>query len=137
MTKEEAIYWKNYIDKVVSERLDALEVSDADAIHISDFAKRYMQVMTGHQYVPQGLFREFLELFAKIPVIQDEIKQMQEELAASFPESCTDKEMEHTLDGLMWDEEWMWLPSMDIDEEGFIPLNIEIDEDGYAHFVDD
>ncbi|MBQ6724038.1 MAG: hypothetical protein IJQ84_05950 [Paludibacteraceae bacterium] len=137
MTKEEAIYWKNYIDKVVSEKLDTLEVSDADAIRISDFAKRYMQVITGQQYVPQGLFREFLELFAKIPAIQEEIRQMQEGLAANMPESCTDKDLEQTLDGLMWDDEWMYLPSMDIDEDGFVALNIEIDANGWAHFVDD
>lgn len=136
MTPEEALYWKNYIDRVISEKLYLDEVSEKDARRISEFAKKYMQTITGQQFLPQGIFREFLELFSSIPQLQEEIKQAQDEIYDTIS-GCDDKDMEQLLDGLMWDEDYMWLPSMDIDEEGFVALNIEIDEEGWAHFVDE
>lgn len=50
---------------------------------------------------------------------------------------CSKKEVEQMYDGEMWDEEYMWLPSMDIDDDGYIPLNIEMDIFGYANFMCD
>lgn len=52
-------------------------------------------------------------------------------------EEPTTQEVEQMYDGEMWDEEYMWLPSMDIAEDGYIPLNIEMDIFGYAHFMCD
>lgn len=73
MTPEEALYWKNYIDRVISEKLYLDEVSEKDARRISEFAKKYMQTITGQQFLPQGIFREFLELFASIPQLQEQL----------------------------------------------------------------
>lgn len=136
MTKEEAIYWKGYIDRQLTEKLERLTGVQVDSAKISGFADSYMQTVVGQEYLSQGLFREFLKIFAGIPQLQEEIKQAQDEINDTIS-GCDDKDMEQLLDGLMWDEDYMWLPSMDIDEEGFVALNIEIDEEGWAHFVDE
>ena len=44
---------------------------------------------------------------------------------------------EQLFDGDMYDDDHMWLPSMDIDEQGYVALNIVVDNEGYAHFVND
>lgn len=37
----------------------------------------------------------------------------------------------------MVDDKWMYLPSFDrINKYGYIPLNINVDTEGYAHFVE-
>lgn len=80
MSKEEAIYWKAFIIRVIEEKIPLIQTTEADAIRISEFAKNYMEVITGQQYVPQGLFREFLEIFSHIPQIQKDIEQAQAEI---------------------------------------------------------
>ena len=50
---------------------------------------------------------------------------------------CTKKQVEQLFDGDMYDDDYMWLPSMDIDEQGYVALNIVVDNEGYAHFVND
>ena len=50
---------------------------------------------------------------------------------------CTKKQVEQLFDGDMYDDDHMWLPSMDIDEQGYVALNIVVDNEGYAHFVND
>ena len=137
LTEQEALYWKRYIDRVLTEKLNSLTVTEVEAARIREFADSYMGSVTGQQLLPQSVFRRFLEIFSGIPQMQEELAQAQQEIHDAVLGGCTEKEMEQTLDGLMWDDEWMWLPSMDIDEEGFVALNIEIDEDGWAHFVDD
>ena len=136
MTTEEALYWKQYIDKTVAEKLSATSGTQQDALRIKQFAESHMQGITGQQLLPQATFRQFLEMFAHLPAIQEGIEQAQDEINETVS-GCTDKEMEQVLDGLMWDEDYMWLPSMDIDEEGFVELDFEIDENGWAHFVDE
>ena len=115
MTKEEAIYWKSFILRTIEERLPQIEVSDLEAYEISEFANKYMQTITGQQMLPQGVFREFLRIFAKIPEMQSEIAEAQvhvqemiehidelidwtpiteEQIAALFPEEQTPNEDE-------------------------------------------
>lgn len=80
MTAEEALYWKGYIDKIVTEKLAVLNSSQQDAIRIRQFAESYMGGITGQQLLPQSVFRKFLELFSHIPATQGNIEQMQETL---------------------------------------------------------
>lgn len=52
-------------------------------------------------------------------------------------EEPTTKEVEQMYDGEMYEEDSMWLPSMDIDEDGDVALNIVVDSEGNATFVYD
>ena len=61
---------------------------------------------------------------------------IQEALAFDLQE-CTQKQVEQIFDGLMWEEDWMWCPSVDVDADGYAQLNVVVDEDGWAHFVDE
>jgi hypothetical protein len=66
--------------------------------------------------------------------------------SAQYFEEATKKEVEQMFDGLIRDIEkdsdgaevgiWLWLPSMDIDEDGYVELNIEVN-DGYVEFLDE
>lgn len=49
---------------------------------------------------------------------------------------CSQKEIEQIFDGLMWEDDSMWLPSMDIDQRGNVALNIDVDGYGNATFAD-
>lgn len=80
MNTEEALYWKEYIDRVVAEKLSVLNSSQQDAIRIRQFAESHMRGITGQQLLPQAVFRQFLEMFANIPALQGNIQQMQESL---------------------------------------------------------
>ena len=140
MTKQEALYWKNFIYRTIEERVPYVKVTTEEARVISDFASRFMVTITGQQYLPQGIFREFLDIFKNIPAIQEEIEIAQEEIRVfleHLPEPCTKKEVEQIFDGIMWEDEYIWLPSADLDEEGFATLNVSIDEEGYGHFEDE
>ena len=65
---------------------------------------------------------------------------------ASMLDEATRQEVEWMFDGLIRDTEedsdgevtgvWMWLPSMDIDEDGYVKLNIEVNG-GYVNFLDE
>ena len=139
MNIEEATYWKNYIDMVINGRLDNIETSDADALKIVNFAHTHMQTINGQQMLPQGTFREFLNLFAHLPVLQKEIEEAQLEIfewLENIPVECSTKEVEHMFDGEMVSDDSMWLPSMDIDTDGDVALNIIVDVNGNAYFVD-
>ena len=62
---------------------------------------------------------------------------IREALAFDMQE-CTQKQVEQIFDGLMWEgDEWMWCPSLDVDADGYAQLNVVVDEEGWAHFVDD
>lgn len=50
---------------------------------------------------------------------------------------CSKKEVEQMYDGEMYEEDSMWLPSMDIDEDGDVALNMVVDSEGNATFVYD
>lgn len=80
MTAEEALYWKNYIDRTVADKLSMLNSSQQDAVRIRQFADSYMGGITGQQLLPQAVFRKFLEMFSNIPAMQGNIEQMQETL---------------------------------------------------------
>lgn len=80
MNTEEALYWKNYIDRTVAEKLSVLNSSQQDAVLIRQFADSYMSGITGQQLLPQAVFRKFLEMFSNIPAMQGNIEQMQETL---------------------------------------------------------
>lgn len=54
--------------------------------------------------------------------------------SAQYFEEATKKEVEQMFDGFMVDETTMDLPSMDIDEQGYVALDIEVDEKGYVIF---
>lgn len=140
MNKQEATYWKRFIIKTIEEKLSTIKTSDEDAIRISQFAEQHMQLITGQQMLPQRVFREFLELFAHIPEIQADIEHAQEiinDYLENLPVECSRQDVEQMFDGLMWDDDYMWLPSLTIDEEGYGQLDIEVDEDGYAHFIEE
>ena len=48
------------------------------------------------------------------------------------------KQVEEMFNGEMWKgDDWMWLPSMDVDANGNVVLNIVVDENGNATFIDD
>ena len=79
MTKEEAIYWKGYIDRQLTEKLERLTGVQVDSAKISGFADSYMRTVVGQEYLSQGLFREFLKIFAGIPEIQKSIVEHQEQ----------------------------------------------------------
>lgn len=76
MTKEEAIYWKGYIDRQLTEKLERLTGVQVDSAKISGFADSYMRTVVGQEYLPQGLFREFLKIFAGIPQLQEQLIEM-------------------------------------------------------------
>lgn len=80
MTSEEAIYWKTYIDRIVAEKLSVLNSSQQEAVRIRHFADSYMQCINGQQLLPQTVFRQFVEMFAHIPAMQESLEQMQESL---------------------------------------------------------
>lgn len=81
MTSAEAIYWKTYIDRVVAEKLSMLNSSQQDAVRIRQFADSFMQGINGQQLLPQSVFRQFIDMFAHIPTIQEDIEKMQESLS--------------------------------------------------------
>lgn len=81
MTSAEAIYWKTYIDRVVAEKLSMLNSSQQDAVRIRQFADSFMQGVNGQQLLPQSVFRQFVDTFAHIPTIQEDIEKMQESLS--------------------------------------------------------
>lgn len=161
MTEREAIYWKRYIYNVITEKINSLRVSDADAALVSSFIEHHMLTVSGQQMLPQSVFREFVMVFSRIPEMQEDIARAQEEITAwmdglgdanekldalqaaldSFAteplNECSKKQIEQMFDGEMWDADGLWLPSMDIDDEGGVALNIEVDDDGGAHFLDD
>lgn len=64
------------------------------------------------------------------------VRFIQEALAFDMQE-CTRKQVEQMFDGIMADENYMNLPSMDIDNEGYVALNISVDDEGYVHFEND
>lgn len=128
MTELEAVYWKRYIDKVLSEKLDGLSVSEHDALRISEFAERYMTLVTGQQMLPQAIFRQFLELFSHIPEIQEDIRKAQEEVAQMLlrlPEECTVEEIYEMFD--------MFVAPFYLDKDGYIVISrlVTKDKDGY------
>ena len=84
MTTEEALYWKGYIDNEIARKLATMNANQTDALRISRFANSYMQLITGQQFLPQGIFREFLEMFENIPALQGNIQEMQEKLDESI-----------------------------------------------------
>ena len=65
---------------------------------------------------------------------RDEFIREAKDFALAEPQR---KEVEQMFDGEMWDEDWMWCPSLDLDDEGYAQLNVVVDEDGWAHFVDE
>ena len=140
MTQKEAVYWRNFIEKIIDEKVPYIKRSDVDSRKISDFAQRFMVTITGQQYLPQGIFRNFLSEFGDFPIVIDELKEAQEALNELIDGAeCSTKEVECLFDGEMYEEseDYMWLPSMDIDDDGYVALNILIDDDGYANFVND
>lgn len=82
MTKQEAVYWKRFIEEMITERLPYYRVTDEEAQRISEFATHYMQTITGQQPLPQSVFRKFLEIFGSIPAIQEDILKAQAEISA-------------------------------------------------------
>ena len=141
MTGIEAEYWKRFINKVIVEKLEELTVSEEDALRISTFAERFMILVDGQQPLPQGVFREFLDIFKNIPQIQAEIVEAQEKInqfILEYPTEVPKKQVEEMFNGEMWEgDDWMWLPSMDVDANGNVTLNIVVDEEGNATFIDD
>jgi len=61
MTPEEAKYFLDQIDKKIAEALSALTTSQQQQGKAKVFAEKYMQRITGQQFVPQDLFRKFLK----------------------------------------------------------------------------
>ena len=130
MTKEEAIYWKRFIVKTIEERLPQVTVSDLDAARIRDFAKENMTLITGQQELPQTVFRKFLELFEKIPQMQEDIEKAQEEInewLQYLPVECTVADVY-----AMFEE---FVAPMVLDEEGYIVLTdlVRIDDEGWLN----
>lgn len=128
MTKQEAVYWKKFILKVIEEKLPTIKTSDEDAKAISEFAQHHMQTITGQQMLPQSVFRKFLEIFGHIPAIQEEINKAMEELDAwlhNLPEECTVAEIY-----AMFDE---YVCPLRLDADGYIVLTdlVTIDDEGY------
>lgn len=145
MTRQEALYWKEFIEKIIDERVPLIKRTDVDERRISDFAQRFMATITGQQYLPQGVFREFLELFAGIPEIQEEIAQAQERINAwleNLPEECTESEIYAmwseresdypfrmdaegylvVTDAIVADDGWLVLLSPSLNEDGYIEV---------------
>lgn len=61
MTKEEAKYFNDRIDQKVAEAVAALTPSQQQDAKASAFADKYMRLISGQEYVSQGLFRQFLK----------------------------------------------------------------------------
>lgn len=132
MTKKEAIYWKKFIEKIINERLPLMTPGTEEAIAISQFASQHMATITGQQMLPQYVFREFLDLFANIPVIQERIEQAQAEIdewLLNLPTECTEAEIY-----AMWDEEEPESKKpliLDSDDYIVVTDSVVRDEDGY------
>lgn len=77
---------------------------------------------------------QYEKLIAEAEAARDEFIREAKDFALTEPQR---KEVEQMFDGEMIDDAYMWLPSMDIDEDGYVALNIVVDNEGWAHFVDD
>lgn len=78
----------------------------------------------------KNIYKEQYEkLIAEAEAARDEFLAK----ALMFSEATT-KEVEQMFDGFMVDDTTMDLPSMDIDEQGYVALDIEVDKDGYVRF---
>ncbi len=66
MTTEEATYFKEYIERRLSELLAVKSDDEKQELRIKDFAERYMQTITGQDALPQSTFRMFLDEFYEI-----------------------------------------------------------------------
>lgn len=83
------------------------------------------------------LFDEYGELYqSEIIRISEKVDELLEHAGTSF-EECTRKEVEQMFDGLMYESDSMWLPSMDVDARGNVALNIVVDSEGNATFVEE
>lgn len=131
MNTEEALYWKGYIDKVVADKLATMDSSDAKALEISRFADSYMKLISGQQFLPQGVFREFLRLFGTIPDQQEKLNERIAWLEENLPfEECTDEEIYDMFD--LWDG-YISLSSMVVDNNGWINVDsLELDDDDFV-----
>lgn len=69
-------------------------------------------------------------------LISEEADRIIENSSGSL-EECTKQEIEQMFDGWMFDEESMSLPSMDIDGDGYVALDITVDNNGVAIFYND
>ena len=71
--------------------------------------------------------------------IEDNGEKLDEllERSAMYWQEATAKDVEQMFDGIMEDEDYMNLPSMDFDSDGYVALNISVDSDGYVHFEND
>ena len=61
MTPEEEKYFEDRIDAKVAEAINALTPQQQMAAGANTFADRYMKLITGQEYLPQGVFRQFLK----------------------------------------------------------------------------
>lgn len=93
MTKAEATYWKEYIERVITSRLSTLTNVEIDAAQIRTFADRHMQLITGQQLLPQTIFRIFVEEFAPISEWQEQLRELMEEFNGPYV-ALTDEEMD-------------------------------------------
>lgn len=126
MTTEEALYWKSYIDRVVAEKLSVLNSPQQDAVRIKEFAESYMRGITGQQLLPQGVFRQFLEMFAHIPAMQGNLEQIQTEI-------------NETLEGLQESEAEIAEQAENINnlEEVHYPAETVTESDKFYHYYDE
>ena len=78
-------------------------------------------------------------LIAEIKAAKDRYARLVSELVERIMgmDEASKKEVEQMFDGIMYDEYHMWLPSMDIDNEGYVQLNITVDSEGYASFYNE
>jgi hypothetical protein len=93
MTKAEATYWKEYIERVITSRLSTLTNVEIDAAQIRTFADRHMELITGQQLLPQTIFRIFVEEFAPISEWQEQLRELMEEFNGPYM-ALTDSEMD-------------------------------------------
>ena len=61
MNKEEAKYWKKYIDDVLESKLEVMTSDKMEALKARNFADKYMLGIEGQSELPQSVFRRFLE----------------------------------------------------------------------------
>lgn len=135
MTPEEALYWKGYIDQLIADKCALGDSSYAKALEISRYADSYLELITGQQYLPQGVFREFLRLFADIPAQQEALNERIAWIKENLPfEECSEAEIY-----AMFEDEALHMNSLtEVDDDGYaiVPQNIPIDEEGYIRIAE-
>lgn len=82
MKTEEALYWKEYIDKQIANKFAELTSIKKDNGVTRSFADRYMRTITGQQKLPQHIFRTFLKEvdFTSVDSISRQIADLQTKL---------------------------------------------------------